>query len=1041
VIRHVETTGYGRPATEALLRAIAGAKEAGPLAPVTVVVGSNLAGLSLRRLLGSGALGGSGVANVAFITPFQVAELLAPEGMHGKRPLTNPVLGAVVRRALAADPGPFHEVVDHPATESALAGLYAELSQVSLETLDAIAAAGGVSAHAVSLHRRILTHLDGFAGEPELAGAVADSPHLDADSARLGHLVWFLPAPPTPSLERMLAALMAVRDTTVVVGLTGDADADATVLDLCERTGVVVPGRSVDPAPPVAARIVSVPDPDEEVRAAVRCILELAESGVRLDRIGIFYPTPDPYVRTLHQHLAEAGVPANGPRRDRLADSVAGRTLLGALVLPDQQWRRDRVMAVVSAAPLRDGVAPARPAAWENVSRAAGVVGGLDDWARKLAARRAMLVERIDNATGLDVDGVARLQAACDDIDALAGFVQTLGALVRRVAVATTWHDKCGAAGALLTTVLGPANRRGRWPEAEVDAAVRVDDALSRLAQLDELDPRPSQAVFLRALTNELDVGRGRSGRFGEGVLYGPLASAPGQDLDAVILVGMAEGMCPSPRRDDSLLPDSSRSLARPGELALRARRLDDQHRAFLAALATAPPERRVLIQPRGSLRRSTDMLPSRWLLDSASALAGRRVYSTDFADLGPPVVEVVRSQADAVRSAAVPLSLAERDVAELLAMVEAGTDVLDHPATAGSVGRGIAGLRARRSAAFTEWDGNLAGVPIPSPTRDGALLSATGLEQWAACGFRYFLDHVLGLRERDDPERIRELGARDRGSGVHAVLERFFAEVIARGAPEPDESWTPAHRRRMRELADAELDDLEAMGRTGRPVTWRLERARLVALLDAFLTADEQRRAAWRSRPVRVELPFGLDEAEPVIIPLPDGRSVRFRGKADRVDRATDGRWIVLDYKTGAGRKYRELADDEFLAGTTLQLGLYAEAARQRLGGDAAAAYYWMVDEAARFEAHGYAWTPERRARFVDLLATMVDGIDRGVFPAVPGEYDNFRNAYSGCRYCAFDEVCPSDRGVYAEAKVASPELAVRSALQPPLSDEDPVS
>jgi hypothetical protein len=48
----VEVVGFGRPATEALARRLAGAKAGGhPLDPITVLVPSNTAGLSARRLL------------------------------------------------------------------------------------------------------------------------------------------------------------------------------------------------------------------------------------------------------------------------------------------------------------------------------------------------------------------------------------------------------------------------------------------------------------------------------------------------------------------------------------------------------------------------------------------------------------------------------------------------------------------------------------------------------------------------------------------------------------------------------------------------------------------------------------------------------------------------------------------------------------------------------------------------------------------------------------------------------------------------------
>src|SRR5690606_40430591 len=117
--------------------------------------------------------------------------------------------------------------------------------------------------------------------------------------------------------------------------------------------------RDVASVPPTADAIISVTDADEEVREVVRRIAALVEgkdgrAPVRLDRIGVFHPTPDPYVRILEQQFAAAGIPANGPSRRRLADSAAGRTLLAALRLPAEQCRRDRVMAPVGPAPLRD---------------------------------------------------------------------------------------------------------------------------------------------------------------------------------------------------------------------------------------------------------------------------------------------------------------------------------------------------------------------------------------------------------------------------------------------------------------------------------------------------------------------------------------------------------------------------------------------------------------------------------------------------------------------------------------------------------------
>src|SRR5258708_34611445 len=88
---------YGRAATMALAQAIAGSKQAAGdvFAPVTVVVPSNVAGLSVRRLIGSGRVGGAGgLINVAFVTPYELAATLATPRLDPGAPPQAPLLAA-----------------------------------------------------------------------------------------------------------------------------------------------------------------------------------------------------------------------------------------------------------------------------------------------------------------------------------------------------------------------------------------------------------------------------------------------------------------------------------------------------------------------------------------------------------------------------------------------------------------------------------------------------------------------------------------------------------------------------------------------------------------------------------------------------------------------------------------------------------------------------------------------------------------------------------------------------------------------------------
>lgn len=1028
----VEVVAYGRPATVALARRITAAKVGGhPLDPVTVVVPSNSAGLSARRLLATGDASGGlapiNVANVGFVTAFRLAELVGSAQLGGRLPLTNPVLAAAARSALAASTGMFAAAAGHRATQSAVVSLYGELSRALPATRDRVAAASRRGAEVVSLVAAIRARLTGFYDEDDLARAA--TARLAADPAAggpLGTVVWYLPDRLTPAMTAFVGgALTQARPmAAVIVAVCGAGPADAAVLDSVRRAGVDldVPAMATVAAiagveTPCANRIISASDADEEVRQVVRDVVQLVADGTALDRIAIFRPSSGSYGRTLVEQLDGAGIPHNGPAARRLADTVAGRTLLGALALDRRGWGRSEVIALVTGAPVRAGdrLAPSRR--WDAISRRAGVVGGLADWQSKLG----QLIDT-SSTTSLDLEAATRLAAF---VDALAGSLAAIDD-------AGTWAGRAAAARAMVALLLGPEPRRVHWPDFEVTAAQRVDEALARLATLDAIEPEAGRATFELAVATELDATVGRVGRFGQGVLIAPLASAVGLDLDAVFVLGMAEGTCPAFGLDDALLPDDDRRLAVAAELLTRDDRLRTQHRSYLAALA-AGARHRTVVFARGDLRSRRDQRPSRWLLDSVSELSGSRSFSSHLAGL-PHLVHTVASYADGVAKAATHGSVVERDIAALLVAADPPT----HPLVTGDLGRGFAARLARAGPDFTEWDGNLAGQPVASPAT-GVPMSPSRLETWASCPFRYFLAKVLELGERDDPERLAEIRPNEKGKLIHGVLEAFVTEVLARpyGPPPPDERWTAADRVRVAELAEAAFAEVHARGLTGRPLTWRRTRADVLADLEVFLTKDDEHRQDGRLRPAQAEMAFGQDDEAPLSLTLPSGRSLTFRGKADRVDIAEDGHLVVLDYKTGSDWAYGELDSDPVRAGVTLQLGVYAEAARARFGAAEVEAHYWFISGRGRYRQLGYRWTEPTQSRFLDVTEAIIDGIEAGAFPARPGEYDSFRGTNQNCTFCDFDRVCPRDREDHQRATAAAPELTVLGRLQLPEVDQ----
>ena len=266
VALEVVTAAYGRPALDALRAAIAAAKGGDPLAPVTVVVPTNHVGVTARRRLASGGLGvvtdrGVGVAAVSFLTAYRLAELLGAPALaaRGRRPSSPPVLAAALRRALSESPGMFAPVADHPATETALAATYAELSDVSDGARRALATAGRRADEVVRLCRRAREILaPAWYDESDLCeaaqAAIAEAPGAAGGGAttmvaELGHVVIHAPQDLRPAPAALLATVAAHRPTTIVAALTNRPDADAGIAATLARLGAALPHAPSAPAP------------------------------------------------------------------------------------------------------------------------------------------------------------------------------------------------------------------------------------------------------------------------------------------------------------------------------------------------------------------------------------------------------------------------------------------------------------------------------------------------------------------------------------------------------------------------------------------------------------------------------------------------------------------------------------------------------------------------------------------------------------------------------------------------------------------------
>jgi hypothetical protein len=203
-----------------------------------------------------------------------------------------------------------------------------------------------------------------------------------------------------------------------------------------------------------------------------------------------------------------------------------------------------------------------------------------------------------------------------------------------------------------------------------------------------------------------------------------------------------------------------------------------------------------------------------------------------------------------------------------------------------------------------------------------------------------------------------------------------------------------------------------------------------MVRDLQTLLVNDDARRLDQSARPFAAELRFGFDDA-PVTISLGAGRAVRFRGSVDRVDRTDHGALVVIDYKTGRSDAYRSLGEAEpTVGGTRLQLPVYALAAQAAAGTpDAeASAAYWFVTSTGRFAMRAVPLNDTVLEQVRSDIATVVDGIEAGCFPAHP--HRPVWQYGPGCVACDGDGGGTSERWHEWMRKKGAPELAAYVGL-----------
>lgn len=743
---------------------------------------------------------------------------------------------------------------------------------------------------------------------------------------------------------------------------------------------------SLDPTPPAdaggAVTIIGAPDREREVRAALRRVRAMVAAGLSPERIAILYQGDDLYPQLVREIAAEYSIPAALFEGSPLSAAPPGAALRALLELPlngfpcralaECWWR----LGALSSSALQWSAATL-PLSFTS---AAALLDRLAHANQRLPWLRATLMTLARTVTSVGDDEL-QPPITAPEAEALLGI---LDAFVDWLDVPTTATPNAYIAWLrrLLGWQAGDASDDTTQSQAHpmlfpfTDEQRRALESLlsewGHVAQRLNAPPIPF-AEFVAELGMLLDAVRvgGEAPQVGK-VAVLPLLAARGSEYDQVVILGVAEGAIP----------------ASPQEPPFYTRR----EWSLLVARGAAPPlddpgdKRSLFYEAVTRARCGLTLTYTR--LDEHGNLIRPSFYLHTLAGLFTAGVEEITIRASSLPS----LGEAASPQEALIALIAGGSEQ-EAPGLPAELVRhvrhAIAVERQRESPAA---DGGPYEGVVTHPEALAALQhrfgpeyrwSATQINDYTLCPYRFAASHVLRLAPPSDPEDV--LTPINKGRIYHAILARAGARWMRLGLP-----FDADHEAALLaalEAAAAEVLDAAPQTYGFEPdLFWAWERAEMQATLVRAVRRWV-RDGAVRSgfRPVGVEKSFGVGRgAPPLRIATSEGEAL-VAGRIDRIDQDEQGHLALIDYKSGGTPR----SLNAVLSGRDVQLTIYMLAAEELAapGQTVAQAMYLMIGNGKRGCLLTLGERDQAEAALRERLAAAVAGSRTGRFPVRPTE------------------------------------------------------
>lgn len=769
-----------------------------------------------------------------------------------------------------------------------------------------------------------------------------------------------------------------------------------------------------------------------EFQAVALRIKRLLLSGVAASQIVVAVRSVSDAGPAWRDYLTEAGIPNWCEAGTPLINSPIVKALFSVLQLELEDWPFARLTQVLGSNYFQP--------AWPELQIGHGVraVGtalrrlklhaGRDLILRVLGRVRAGTIVD-DNVDEFSANTRAATAALAKSSEAILKRLVVVTERLRKKATLSDWGDVIASLGRELgwlnlgekTKSIGAASDRADW-----DLFQRIlrtaGEADQQLASSGDPKPLKQTKLDLAGFTAELRDLLGAeqikaAGDPGGTVRILDVEQVRHLDVPHLFVVGLSESSFPLNRGDDCLFGEAERKeFARRG-LPMKHRELHQRDEMFLFYSVVTRARAHLTLSYPAVNSKGQPVFASPYLMALRSLFDPRTLAVAHEGQLDP-IPELDRALTDADLRL---LSVSEARVGNpglfaalgrrpgwlqaglnILAAIEVNTQRFHQ--------RGFTGYEGR-----LENESNLVALRQRFGSRHQ--FSATELEGYANCPFRFWMGSVLKVDDLVTPEEGTDYAAR--GSLVHAVL----AEMLREGLEKPAEVLAE----RFRELVEEHLSKRIHETDLQRALT-RIEQELLTLWGDAFAHQQteyaEQLDEAWTGgvSALPPEIPFGsLPDAEaagdvtsPPLVFGSENNTVQVRGRIDRVDTGfTAGKRVfnVIDYKTGSPPTANQT---ELETGRSIQLALYALAVR-RLGiadpdADPYQMGYWSL-RATGFK-RGYQ---RHKAKLEPMDLSVVDALEQTLDSVIPQLAEGIRagkflveNADENCTgHCPYHTTC----------------------------------